>query len=124
MEIKDLEAATGNLPGIEEAGRAGALRPDSRPQINARAIKSRNEMSELKMVDSELAEKIAETMNDIVSTLDIRIAFSVDQGSGKRVIKVINNETKEIIRQIPPEEMLKLVGQMHRIMGLLLNKVA
>ena len=124
MEIKDLEAATGNLPGIEEAGRVGALRPDSRPQINASAIKARNEASESKMVDSELAEKIAETMNDIVTTLDIRIAFSVDQGSGKRVIKVINNETKEIIRQIPPDEMLKLVGQMHRIMGLLLNKVA
>jgi flagellar protein FlaG len=120
VEIKDLDAA-GNVPGIEEAGRTAQA---NRPVFNAKSTKEHNAAAASKMVDSELAEKIAETMNDITSTLDIRIAFSVDQGSGKRVIKVINNETKEIIRQIPPDEMLALVGQMHRIMGLLLNKVA
>lgn len=121
MEIKDIDAAGLNIPALEEAGRSGNVRIDL---AQTKAARERQGAATVKNVDSEMASRIAETMNDIVGTLDIRITFSVDQGSGRRVIKVIDNETKELIRQIPPDEMLKLVGQMHRIMGMLLNKIA
>jgi flagellar protein FlaG len=34
------------------------------------------------------------------------LRFQVDEGSGRTIITVINENTNEIVRQIPPEELL------------------
>lgn len=59
----------------------------------------------------ELKEAVAgavRQMNDYIQTVNRDLSFSVDELSGKTVIKVIDAETKEVIRQIPPEEILAL----------------
>lgn len=67
------------------------------------------------------AEEIAEKMNQVSSVFNTSLAFSVDKPTGRTVIKVLDTETKEIIRQIPPEEMLRLIGKMRDVMGMLLD---
>lgn len=67
------------------------------------------------------AEEIAEKMNQVASVFSTSLAFSVDKPTGKTVIKVLDRETNEIIRQIPPEEMLQLIGKMRYVMGMLLD---
>ena len=47
--------------------------------------------------------------------------FSVDEGSGRTVIRVIDPETAEVIRQIPPEEVLNLARQLEGSGGALLR---
>jgi flagellar protein FlaG len=41
--------------------------------------------------------------------------FDVDKELGKLVVKVVNSETKELIRQIPTDEMLRLAKKMKEI---------
>jgi len=38
------------------------------------------------------------------------------------VVKVINKETGKVIRQIPPEEMLKIAKRMEEMSGILLDR--
>ncbi len=40
--------------------------------------------------------------------------FRVDPNSGRMIITVINPETKETIRQIPPEEVMALISMMEQ----------
>ncbi|MBD3184883.1 flagellar biosynthesis protein FlaG [Candidatus Poribacteria bacterium] len=51
-----------------------------------------------------------------------RISFSEDQDTGATVIKIIDNKTDEVIKQIPPEEILKLRKRIGEMLGLLLDK--
>ena len=67
---------------------------------------------------------VAEEMNKIVAVFNSRVAFSIDRDTGRAIIKVINNETNEVIRQIPPEEMLRLIKRMDKILGMLIDKKA
>ena len=67
---------------------------------------------------------ISEEMNKIVAVFNSRVAFSIDRDTGRAIIKVINNETNEVIRQIPPEEMLGLIKRMDKILGMLIDKKA
>jgi flagellar protein FlaG len=56
-------------------------------------------------------ERVAQAVQQIQSFLNSsqrQLQFQVDQGSGRTVVRVINPETKELIRQIPSEEVLKL----------------
>lgn len=60
----------------------------------------------------------AETVKDLGSAveevelqaqrLNRSIRFTVDEGSGRTVIRVIDRETDELIRQIPPEDFLEI----------------
>ncbi len=56
-------------------------------------------------------EKVSEAvgkLNDYVQTIRRELKFSIDEKSGRTVITVLDSQTKEIIRQIPPEEVISL----------------
>ena len=46
-------------------------------------------------------------INEYIQAVHRELQFSVDEDSGRTVIKVMDLETKEVIRQIPNEEALK-----------------
>jgi uncharacterized FlaG/YvyC family protein len=48
----------------------------------------------------------------------------MDQGSGRTVVRVVNPETQEVIRQIPTEEVLKLATFFRDTGGGILSELA
>jgi len=59
--------------------------------------------------------------NQFVQNLSRDLQFTVDEHSGRTIIKVLDSETKEVIRQIPPEEMLRIASQLSADGSLLLK---
>jgi flagellar protein FlaG len=55
----------------------------------------------------ELKQAVSQ-LNDHVQAMQRALLFSVDQGSGTLVVKIIDTENKQVIRQIPTEEALRL----------------
>lgn len=41
-------------------------------------------------------------------------AFSIDRGSNRTVVKVMDRESKEVLYQIPPEEFLRFAADVRR----------
>ncbi|RJQ46666.1 MAG: flagellar protein FlaG [Gammaproteobacteria bacterium] len=58
-------------------------------------------------VQEEIADAVS-SLNDYVQNLRRDLHFTVDEDTGRTVIKVIDSETDEVIRQIPVEEALNL----------------
>ena len=52
------------------------------------------------------------------------LRFSIDDDSGRTIIRVVDTETEEVIRQIPSEEMLVLIRQFNEITGKIFDEVA
>jgi flagellar protein FlaG len=59
-------------------------------------------------VDEPNASQAVVDLNDYVQRVGRDLHFSVDKESGKTIIKVLNSETKELIRQIPTDKVLAL----------------
>ena len=59
------------------------------------------------LLDQELGEAV-ENLNQYVQSVKRQLEFSVDKESGKTVIKVIDADTGETIRDIPAEEVLNM----------------
>lgn len=51
-------------------------------------------------------ERTMRKLNETMAAAQRNLSFRVDQGSGRTVITVIDAVTKEVIRQIPSEEVL------------------
>jgi len=52
--------------------------------------------------------KAVERLNELMVSRKRSLRFEVDAASGRTVITVINDETKEVVRQIPPPELLQI----------------
>lgn len=55
---------------------------------------------------------------------DLHFAFDIDEQSGKIIVKVSDARTREVIRQIPAEEVLAMSRAMRPTPGLLLERQA
>lgn len=100
---------------------AGPLRQGSFQAVPAKTKAANSQDSSAGHLDSSQMEDIAEKMNQVSKVFNTSLAFTVDKPTGKSVIKVMDIETEEIIRQIPPENLLKLMSNMRDVMGMLLD---
>lgn len=73
--------------------------------------------------DDELKE-VVKAVNDFVKPFNDALSFSIDTETGTTVVKVIDKETDEVIKQIPSEEMLALTKALDQLRGLLVKQKA
>ncbi|BDZ73362.1 MULTISPECIES: flagellar protein FlaG [Methylophaga] len=71
----------------------------------------------------DLRDKVAQ-LNDYMQNMNRNLQFSVDDTSGDTVIKVIDSETEEVVRQIPSEEILEARHAAEKYRGILLETKA
>ena len=69
-------------------------------------------------------DRVVEDLNEFVQVIQRKLQFSVDEESGKTVVKVIDSETDEVIRQIPSEEILEMQHRLGEMNGLLFRNRA
>lgn len=61
-------------------------------------------------------------LNKYVAPISPAIELSMDQDSGKLVVKVIDAETQTVLRQIPGAEALEISKSPDKLQGLLVRK--
>ena len=57
-----------------------------------------------------------------LGTRQTHLRFETDESTGIRVIKIIDAESGEVVRQIPPEELLKITKTLRDLKGLFISK--
>ena len=56
-------------------------------------------------------------LNQHIQKIERDLLFSVDDSSGRTIVRVVNSETEEVVRQIPSEEVLRISRSIHEQMG-------
>jgi flagellar protein FlaG len=60
-------------------------------------------------------EKLFKDLEIYALERNFRLKFSVDEATGRTVIKIINPDTQKVIREIPPEETLRIAATLERL---------
>lgn len=69
-------------------------------------------------------EQMVQEVRQVVEPVAQNLRFSIDKGSGRTIVKVVDAQTDEVIRQIPSEELLAISKALDKLQGLLLHKKA
>lgn len=91
------------------------------------AVDASNTQTKSDVQQKPSAQKLLDavkSMNDFVDSINSSLKFSVDDKSGQTVVKVVDNETKEVIKQIPSEEVLAMAQAVDKLKGLLVQQKA
>jgi len=96
-------------------------------QIRAEQSPQKQSVIEKDSVREDKANRVAAVLADkSVEMKNVRLQFEVDAESRRVVIKVLDRESGEIIRQIPPEEMVhvsKVLSELTDQKGYIVNDV-
>jgi flagellar protein FlaG len=63
-------------------------------------------------------------INHAMQSMSLGLEFSVDRSTNQTVVRVVDQETDEVILQIPSEEAMDIARALDRIQGLLLQQKA
>ena len=110
-------------------------RQESQPPVNpvSKVLDSKpSEKVELKQDPVKIntqpvgsAEEIGKAIEQVQVMMDLRnrsVSFSQDTISGREVIQVKNEQTGEVIRQMPAEELLAFMRNLTRMLGTFFDK--
>ena len=73
---------------------------------------------------SQLLEEVVKNLKEKLSMLNTQLKIEIDADTDIVVVKVIDRQSKEVIRQIPPEYLLKIAKYLDEIAGLLFSEKA
>ncbi len=56
--------------------------------------------------------------------LSVQLKFQIDEETGERVVQLIDRETGDVVRQVPPEEILQFIKALRDINGMLFSTIS
>lgn len=63
-----------------------------------------------------------ENLNKTAAQLRERISFSYHEESNRIIMKVINNDTNEVVRQIPSKDTIEFLEQLQEFIGMFVDE--
>lgn len=113
----------GQAPGQAPAAPPQAGPATQTPPSRATTHEAASRKPEASTPDNNL-EQALKKLNDFVNTASRDLTFSVDKDTDIAVVKVVDRQTQEVIRQIPSEEVIQIAKVLDKLQGLLVRDKA
>jgi flagellar protein FlaG len=68
---------------------------------------------------SDKAKVLTEQIQRYLSEMNVSISFEIYDKTGEVVVKVINRDTEEVIRQLPPKDLWDLPQKLEELRGVI-----
>ena len=75
-------------------------------------------------VDVARTEALAKELNNALAQIDGNYSVSVDGDTGMVVVRITDTDTGELVKQVPPQQVLDVSMSVEKIVGLLVNDQA
>lgn len=128
MAISQISNATqgpNTPPAGRQAASAATGAPVSIPAIpNKAAPVAIHAASRPTAVDAAELKHALDAINKFLKPVVGNIEFSIDQDSGRTVVKIVDTETHTVIRQTPSREVLAIAKELDKLQGLLIREKA
>lgn len=111
---------TSNPVNLATASEQRVVKPEAPAPV-------RNEAQAAQQSQQPTAKQLrnaVDQVNKTIQSLSNDLHFSVDEQTGVEVVKVVDRETKQVIRQIPSEEMVAIAQRLDELQGLIIRQKA
>lgn len=76
------------------------------------------------IVPREAIDEAVDKVSDALKIVARSLQFSVDEDTGRTVIRITDSATQEVIRQMPSKEFLEISKAMEKLQGLFIKQEA
>jgi flagellar protein FlaG len=126
MQVKEIISTAGHAAEATKGHKTTPPKVDGVEMQGQTLDKSK--LDEVKLSEANLDvndfEKTMESLKDYVGWGNFNIDFATDDQTGSMVIKIIDRDTGETLRQIPPDQILSLRSHLQEFLGLVFDHMA
>ncbi|KAF0195881.1 MAG: flagellar protein FlaG [Bacillota bacterium] len=90
--------------------------------MNLQTKKERPIPEENRQQRQSSTDEAVQRMNMTMQALNIRLKFEKHEASGEYIVKVVNEDSQEVIREIPAEKTLDLLVHLRHLVGVLVDE--
>jgi flagellar protein FlaG len=126
-----LGAKAGTTTGIPSAVTAAPSPSSSTPEASSKPEAAAKEAMAAQAAAQQLSEPAREALaeaarvaNEAFERQDAQLRFVLDEDSKRMVVKLVDSQTQQVLRQFPSEEMLAFARSLERRGGSLVRGVA
>ena len=98
--------------------------PPVTPSTDKPVVREQTDVVNTQHADAVQVRQAVEAIAKTIQSLSSNLEISVDEDSGRSIVKVIDKETHELIRQMPSEEVLAIAKALDKFQGLLIQQQA
>lgn len=117
------------LTGITLTGSQDVYQPKIREVVNKSVTKGedivRMQQKKAENVSAPTEKQLIEAVqagNKELKKLETNLRFSIHEKTHQVMVKIVNSETEEVIREIPSEKIIDLVASIMERAGILVDK--
>lgn len=114
-------SALQNANGSSALSKANNAQKAQKPDASQQAVKQAVKQPP---VDKAALQDAVKKLNETVAPALQTVEFEIDEDTDKTVVKVIDKESKEVIRQMPNEEALAFSKTLDKLQGLVIRQTA
>ncbi|WP_373987080.1 flagellar protein FlaG [Duganella sp. BuS-21] len=122
-----MDTSSINRPGLPPAtaapaGPAAVPAAASAPAVAADPAKPKDATTPRAPTKEEIKNSVDAINRFLQDNSEVR--FSIDEDSGRSVVKVVDTETKKVLRQFPSEQSLEIGKNLGNLKGMLIDSEA
>ena len=122
--VSTAETRTENLPRVESAENAAAAESlaQATTAMDTKAAGDENENTSQQNQDPYNAQirKAVEEVNK--KAVNSEAIFGIDEATNRVTIKIIDKDTRKVIKEIPPEKTLDMIAKVWELAGLMVDE--
>lgn len=75
------------------------------------------------LLDPEKVEEFGKVLKSLFEVFNLELHFTIHRPTGEVIARIVNRETGEVIREIPPEKFLDMIAKLQELAGILVDEV-
>lgn len=68
-------------------------------------------------------QKLVDEAQSVLQRVNAQLSFKVHEGTGRTLVQVVDKESKEVLREIPPEKMLDVIAGIWQWSGIVVDRM-
>ncbi|EEG76535.1 flagellar protein FlaG [Dethiobacter alkaliphilus] len=113
-----MRIVTNNPPPQPDSRHTTDVSHSQQAQKKDVAIQGKNPAQEISPQETDHA---VEQLNKTSDALNLSLRFKLHEGTDRMMVQVVDTKADEIIKEMPPENLLNVVAQIQNMVGLMLD---
>lgn len=119
MEIS--KVTQGGVPSFPSDGMGRPVSVKTEPVKGTKSVEADKAIPDYPLTKEE-AEKAVQGLNEIISASNSHLKFQFHEKLNQYYVSIVDNNTNEVVREIPPKKLLDLVASIWEQIGIIVDR--
>lgn len=75
------------------------------------------------LLEPQKKKEFAEALNQLFQAFNLELRFTIHEPTREIIARIVNRQTGEVIREVPPERFLDMIAKLRELVGIIIDEL-